>query len=151
MKIIEQRSMNINQYIESMSEVRKSFLLMACIWFIFMIASGGRMPLAALLIQHNRFFALFTLFLGCAMDAILIVELLRSAFPRTRIWSGLKHFSIIVIVWLILLPLSAHVLLLHAKPSLGRSSGTLPGSSQNTGIYFVAQPHSSYFCHSYFI
>lgn len=151
MKITERRFININQYTDSMSEVRRSFLLMACIWFIFMMASGGRMPLTALLIDQNRFFALFTLLLGSAMDAVLIVELLRSAFPRTRIWSDIKHFSMIVIVWLILIPLSVHVLLLLIQPAPGRSSSAPRDSSQTTGTYFIAQSHSGCFNHSYFI
>jgi hypothetical protein len=151
MKITQRRFININQHIESMSEVRKSLLLMACVWFIFMMASGGRMPLTALLINQNRFFALFTLLLGSAMDAVLIVELLRSAFPMTRVWGDIKHFSIIAIVWMILIPLSVHILLLITQPKPGRSSSALPDSSQNTSIYFIAQSHSSYFSHAYFI
>jgi len=150
MKITERRFININQYIDSMSEVRRSFLLMACIWFIFMMASGGRTPLTALLINQNQFFALCTLLLGSAMDAVLIVELLRSAFPKTRIWSDIKHFSVIIIVWLILIPLSVHVLLLLIQPASGRSSSAPRDSSQTTGI-FIAQSHSGRFNHSYLI
>lgn len=147
MKITQRRFININQHIE----VRKSFLLMACVWFIFMMASGRRMPLTAPLINENRFFALFTLLLGSAIDAVLLVELLRSAFPMTRAWGDIKHFSIIAIVWVILIPLSAHILLLITQPKLDRSSSALPDSNQNTSIYFIAQSHSSYFSHAYFI
>ncbi len=151
MKIAEQRFMNINQYIESMSEVRRGFLLTACVWFIFMIASGGRMPLTALLIDQSYFFALFILLMGSAMDAILIVELLRSGFPKTRVWSDFKHFGIMVIVWLVLILLSMRVLLLLTQPNLNKPSSALPESNRHTSIYFIAQPHNDHLSHSYYI
>lgn len=151
MKIAEPWFMNVNQYVESMSKIRRSLLLLACVWFIFMIASGGRMPLTALLINRGYFFAIVILLLGCAMDAVLIVELLRTAFPNTRSWNDIKHFCLIIIVWLMLIPLSVYLLLLLTQPNLSGPPNALPDSNRNTGIYFIAQSHSRNFSPSCFI
>ena len=104
--------MSLSSFIETLSVRRRWAIALASVWAALLLFFGTPLSLAKMTLGWGITFAVVGQLIGSALSAVIVVELFRAALPTSSAWSDTKHFTLVGLVWIVLMVISLVVLVL---------------------------------------